>query len=354
MDMAPQLPAVAAGPVSGSEQGFDQPFHAALARATAGLSPLGLRLAFADWFDHLLLSPDKQAELLHWAGRNAQRFAAYCAEAWRNPSVAACVTPAPQDRRFAASAWQQWPFSTLAQGFLLGEDWWHEATIDVPGVSRHQGDIVAFVGRQVLDMFSPTNTPWTNPEVIERTARDGGFNFLRGALHLIEDWQRLAFGKEPAGAEKFRVGQDVAGTPGKVVFRNRLIELIQYSPATETVHPEPILIVPAWIMKYYILDLSPENSLVRYLVGRGYTVFMISWKNPSEAERDLGMEDYRRLGVMAALDAIGAIVRERQVHTASVARCSRSRRPGWRASMTRGSAASRCSPPRRISPGPAS
>jgi polyhydroxyalkanoate synthase subunit PhaC len=174
--------------------------------------------------------------------------------------------------------------------------------------------MVKFGARQILDMFAPSNFVPTNPELLKHTLESGGHNLFVGLQHMLEDWERMVSGKKPVGSEAYEVGQQVAASPGKVVFRNRLIELIQYAPATAEVRPEPVLIVPAWIMKYYILDLSAQNSLVRYLASQGFTVFMISWKNPSAADRDLGMEDYRLQGVMAALDAVAAIVPERRIH----------------------------------------
>jgi polyhydroxyalkanoate synthase len=132
--------------------------------------------------------------------------------------------------------------------------------------------------------------------------------------HFLEDWERAISGKKPVGTERFVVGKDVAITPGKVVYRNGLIELIQYAPVTKNVRPEPILIVPAWIMKYYILDLSPQNSLVKYLTEQGFTVFMISWKNPGPEDRSLAMEDYRSSGILTALDVVGSIMPEQKIH----------------------------------------
>ena len=169
-------------------------------------------------------------------------------------------------------------------------------------------------GGQLLEAASPSHYLPTNPELLELTRAESGRNLIRGYRHWLEDVQRMLQKRPPAGTESFKVGQDVALSSGKVVLRNELIELIQYSPQTPTVHAEPILITPAWIMKYYILDLSPRNSLVRYLVEQGHTVFMISWKNPTAVDRNLGMDDYFRLGFSGALDAVTAIVPGRKTH----------------------------------------
>ncbi|MBS2132162.1 polyhydroxyalkanoic acid synthase (plasmid) [Burkholderia thailandensis] len=295
--------------------GFDPPFHAAIARYTSGLSPLALSLACADWWQHLSLSPDKQIELAQKAWRQWQRLLAYCSRAVADSACVRAIEPLPQDTRFADAAWGTWPFNVSHQAFLLGQQWWHHATTDVPGESPHHEDVLSFAVRQMLDVASPSNFPLLNPQVIERTWQQAGTNYAQGALNFWQDAQRLMTGERPVGAERFKVGRDVAASPGKVVFRNRLIELIQYTPASETVSAEPVLIVPAWIMKYYILDLSPDNSLVRYLIENGHTVFMISWKNPGEADEALGMEDYRRLGIMEALDAVSAIVPAQRIHT---------------------------------------
>ena len=172
--------------------------------------------------------------------------------------------------------------------------------------------LVGFLTRQTLDAVSPSNFPALNPEVIDATRLSQGTNLQRGAWNFMSDLAASVAKTTPHLAHT--PGQDVAITPGNVVFRNELIELIQYAPSTDSVRPEPILIVPAWIMEYYILDLSPENSLVRYLIAQGYTVFCISWLNPAAAQRDVGLDDYRTKGVMAALDVVGAICGQAKIH----------------------------------------
>ena len=293
----------------------DRMLHAALGRMTSGVSPAALALAWLDWTLHLAQSPGKWARLTEKAWRKAGRFGEYAARAAAG-RAAPCIEPLPQDRRFSGEAWQHWPFNVIQQGFLLNQQWWHNVTTGIGGVSPHHEQVVSFVARQLLDTMSPVNYIATNPDVLRATCAEGGMNLVRGAAHFADDWRRMLADRPPAGAEDFVPGRQVAVTPGRVVLRNRLMELIQYTPTTPDVHAEPVLIVPAWIMKYYILDLSPRNSLVKYLVDRGHTVFMISWHNPTDADRDLGMDDYLRLGVLAALDAVGAIVPGRGIHTA--------------------------------------
>ena len=292
----------------------DRSLHAGVSRFTAGLSPIALADAYLDWAFHLASLPGKRLQLAEKFAKKWARLANYAARHLSQQDISPCIVPLPQDHRFDDPGWRKPPFDLVYQSFLLTQQWWHNATTDVRGVTRQHENMVAFTTRQWLDIFSPSNLVATNPEVLARTQQEFGLNLLRGAQNLMEDWERAAGGRKPVGAEAFEVGRNVAVTPGKVVWRNRLIELIQYAPATATVHPEPVLIVPAWIMKYYILDLSPQNSLVSFLVGQGFTVFMISWRNPGPEDRDLAFDDYRRLGVGAALDAIGAIVPRRKIH----------------------------------------
>jgi polyhydroxyalkanoate synthase len=293
----------------------DRSLHAAVARFTGGLSPAALAAAYLDWATHLTYAPGKRLQLMNKATRKAARFVNYAYRSSRaGESAEKCIEPLPQDHRFVGEDWQKWPYNFLYQGFLLQQQWWHNATSGVRGVSKRHEDMVEFMARQILDMFAPSNFPISNPEVLRRTITSGGLNLVTGWQNFIEDWERAVSGKKPIGTENFIVGRDVAVTPGKIVYRNRLIELIQYAPATAEVRPEPLLIVPAWIMKYYILDLSPHNSLVKYLTEQGFTVFMISWKNPEPEDRDIGLEDYRTLGVMSAFDAVRTIMPDRKVH----------------------------------------
>ncbi|MEO7160306.1 MAG: alpha/beta fold hydrolase [Polaromonas sp.] len=295
-----------------SPQELDRVVHTQLARFTQGVSPATLGSASLDWLTHLALSPGKQHELLEKAFLKSVCITEYALRGLAE-QCQPCIDPLPQDRRFVAPEWQQWPFNLMYQSFLLNQQWWHNATSSVPGVTAHHEQLVTFAVRQVLDIFSPSNSLLTNPEVLAETLKTGGMNLVQGAQNMYQEMLRKLSEKPQPGTEKFRPGKEVALTPGKVVFRNHLIELIQYSAQTDTVFAEPILIVPSWIMKYYILDLSPENSLINYLVEKGHTVFIISWKNPGSRDRNLGMDDYLKAGVMAAIDAVSAIVPKQKI-----------------------------------------
>ena len=280
-----------------------------IARLTAGISPHAEADAWFDWFSHFLRAPGRQIELTALGAVLAARLAALIAG-----QAVPLLKPESIDHRFDNEAWQKAPFLWWQQAFLAHEEWWRSATRPLRGMKARDAERVGFMIHQYLDAFSPSNVAWLNPEVIERTTKESGGNLARGMRNFLEDWVQ-AMAILPAKLDPaYRVGETIAATDGQVIFRNELMELIQYSPATPNVVAEPVLIVPAWIMKYYVLDLVPERSLVKYLVDRGMTVFMISWRNPTPADRDVALDAYRTAGVMAALSAVNAVVPNRKVH----------------------------------------
>jgi polyhydroxyalkanoate synthase len=297
-----------------SFENFDRFSRAFVGRLTQGVSPSAVGNAIFDWASHLSRAPGRQAELWLTAWSNAAKLGRFAWTAAHEPDAPAPFAPQPGDHRFDAPDWRQAPFNLFAQSFLAAEDFWDHATREIRGMSPKHADGVAFMAREALDVVSPSNNPWLNPVLLKRAVTEGGMNYVRGALNLADDVGRTLAGERSPQLDAFEVGRDVAVTPGRVVFRNALIELIQYAPATEAVFAEPVLITPAWIMKYYILDLSPQNSLVRHLVAQGHSVFMISWRNPTAADRDLAFDQYRTDGVMAALDAVTAIAPDQRVH----------------------------------------
>lgn len=263
---------------------LDPVWHAAIGQFTGGLSPAALATAYVDWALHLIGSPDKQAALIKQAATPPSQ----------DP---------PKDPRFADPAWEAYPYRFMANQFTAMEDWWHTATTAMPGVDPKHARIMEFTVRQWLDMMAPSNFFATNPQAMSRTVQEQGQNLIRGGRYFIEDFNRLIT-QTPRRPSSLKVGTDLATTPGDVVLRNDLMELIRYHPTTAKVRPEPILIVPAWIMKYYILDLTAQRSLVAYLRDQGFEVYIISWKNPDADDAALTMQDYIDLGIRAALTHI--------------------------------------------------
>ncbi len=340
---------------------------AQLATATGGLAPDDYVSAWWNWYLNLSREPDKQLNLLKsaveksldtwqfaWQAAAGVPFAAAgipasalggtagsasAATAGTSPAgsiargsvtggtpgagtpsfktASSSASAAPGPSGFADPAWNVWPFNLYARSYANWASWMQEALqagTNTAAAASPEHNRLRFAAQQMLAAANPANFLHTNPELLNQTVRESGQNLVRGLKHWLEDAEAITNGRQKKRAAQFEVGKDVAVTPGKVVYSNRLIELLQYSPQTETVYAEPILITPAWIMKYYILDLSPRNSMVRYLVEQGHTVFMISWKNPTAADRDLGLDDYVQLGLREALNAVGAIVPDRKIH----------------------------------------
>ncbi len=288
---------------------LDGALHAAAAPLTGGLSPISLLLAQTDWALHLATQPAQSLRLMVDAQRSLLE--------WSACSLGMTAAPAAEpgeDLRFSHPNWQQWPYSAVVQAYRGAEAWWKDATT-LRGMSAHHQELARVFARQWLDTLSPANFVLSNPEVLQRTVESWGGNFVDGAALAVDEW-RMRKGLPPLQAPEhaYRPGIDLAVTPGKVVHRNALVELIQYAPQTPKVHAEPVFIVPSWIMKYYVLDLSPHNSMVRWLVEQGHTVFIVSWRNPDEGDALLAMDDYLQLGVFDPLAAIALLLPHRRVH----------------------------------------
>ena len=231
--------------------------------------------------------------------------------------LAAPEDTSPEDRRFANPLWKSHPyFNFVKQQYQINAEALGQAVDHVADLAPHEKKRLQYFSRQIIDMMSPTNFLATNPDALERAVATEGESLIRGLENLIADLEanngelivRLA------DESAFELGRNIATSPGKVVYRNKLFELIQYSPSTEKVDATPIVIFPPWINKFYILDLKAQNSLVKWIVDQGYTLFMVSWVNPDQSHRDIGMGDYIEDGFLTAIREVKEITAQEQVH----------------------------------------
>lgn len=227
------------------------------------------------------------------------------------------ITPEKGDNRFNDEEWSNNPiFDFLKQSYLLTVDSMMNSISAAEGLDEKTRQRLSFFTRQWLNAIAPSNYIWSNPEILRLTQESGGQNLIQGLKQLVEDMEKSAdaLNIRMTDTSAFRVGDNIATTPGKVVLRNRMMELIQYTPTTKKVHKRPLLIVPPWINKFYILDLREKNSYIRWALEEGHSVFVISWVNPNRSYRDVGMENYMHEGLLAALDTISAITGEKDAN----------------------------------------
>ena len=279
--------------------------------------PMHIGNAFLDMTSRLMANPAKlmQAQIGFWQdyltlwGNTARRL--------MGEPAPAVIAEDQKDKRFKDEAWRDNEvFDFIRQSYLLSARYMQGLVHDAEGMDEKTAQKVDFYTRQFVDAMSPTNFVMTNPEVLRRTAETGGENLLKGLSNLLTDLERGQGNLRirMTDESKFKVGENIAVTPGKVVYQNDLMQLIQYTPTTEKVLKRPLLILPPWINKYYILDLRPKNSFIRWAVDQGHTVFVVSWVNPDERLAEKGFEDYMLEGPYAALDAIEKATGEKAVN----------------------------------------
>jgi polyhydroxyalkanoate synthase len=285
----------------------------ALQRAAAGgaampADELGLAKAFFDVSSRLFADPFKLAELQMKVWTDYVNLWQGAMMKMMGSQVAPVAEPPKGDRRFRHEAWENnFLFDFVKQSYLIAARHLHGAVAGVDGLDPKTAGKVDFYTRQYIDALAPTNFVMTNPEVLDETVKSGGANLVKGFANLLDDLER-GDGQQVrikmTDASAFRLGENVASTPGKVVYRTDLMQLIQYEPATKNVLARPLVIFPPWINKFYILDLRPKNSFIKWAVDQGHTVFVVSWVNPDRKLAHKNFEDYLTEGTIAALDAV--------------------------------------------------
>jgi len=279
--------------------------------------PLNVAGAFVEMTQRLMADPAKlmQAQVTLW--QDYMALWQHTAERFLGAKTAPLVEPPPGDRRFKDAAWTESTlFDFIKQSYLLTARWLQTTVKEIDGLDDKTARKVDFYTRQFVDAMAPSNFVLTNPEVLRTTFESGGENLVNGLRHVLDDLER---GKgrlmiKMTDMEAFKVGENIAVTPGKVVFQNDLMQLIQYNPTTATVKRRPLLIIPPWINKFYILDLRPKNSFIKWAVDHGHSVFVISWVNPDEHLARKGFDDYMLEGPLAALDAMEQATGEREAN----------------------------------------
>ena len=283
---------------------------------TEAFDPLNITGAFQAVMKSFAADPSQILEAQYGLFKDYLSLVQRTTKRFLGETVDPVVTPAPGDRRFRDKDWEQnQVFDFIKQSYLLTSNWMQRTAGGADGLDPHMQRRVAFYAKQFADAIAPTNFALTNPEVLRETFATNGENLVRGLNNLLEDIERgdgsLSIRQT---TDNFVIGKDIASTPGRVVFRNALLELIQYSPTTAEVYETPLLIFPPWINKFYILDLQPKNSFVKWATDQGYTVFIVSWVNPDMSLAEKTFEDYMREGIFAALDAVEAATGSRKVN----------------------------------------
>lgn len=281
------------------------------------LDPLNMQKAYVAFFQKLYEDPERLSELQLEYAKDWMNLWQESTKSFMGEKAETLYTPEKNDKRFKSESWNESAlFDFIKQSYLLTSRWMNKTVHETKGLNEETQRKVEFYTKQFVDAMSPTNFLLTNPDVIQATLDSKGENLVKGFQNMLEDLER---GKgqlkiSTTDYSAFELGRNIAATPGRVVYQNDLVQLLQYEPVTKDVYKTPVLIIPPWINKFYILDLRPENSLIKYLVDQGHTVFIVSWVNPHVLHTGKTFADYMHEGILNSLTAIEKATGEKQAN----------------------------------------